>query len=418
MNSINNRIQDLLPRPKIDPFRTHHHPYYILTFGYKQESAGFRVLYYLCHILNECGYEAYVVDEKPVNGLRTPILTYEIYRRHKAEGRHSIAVYNEAIQGNPLNGDIVVRWIMNKKGYADDKMINYSLDDLMYYWSGFYAKNEEDVIFLNLPVIDRNIFNMDGVNYESRSGFCYYAHKYLNYKNGQAQLPEAITKNGTSLCQDIKRTHAEIADVLRHSKALYCYESSAIVVEAELCGCPAIIVKTDYLDGFNVNQLGFSLPLVTEDEIDFDYIPNHNDEYNAWYNANENKSWKTVGTFITQTQNAAQKYKPIQGKENPFIDFCQKNNDALYIYGTGDVSWNCYRLMSIWKISIKGFVISDNYAQTDTYKKTHFGLPVFCLSEMEVQNNSCALILAMIASNQNEVIKTLNKRGFENYIVY
>lgn len=416
MNEMDKWIQELLPRPKIDTFGIHHHPYYIFTFSFRQESAGFRVLYYLCHVLNECGYEAYVLDEKPVSGLRTPILTYEIIRRHKEEERHPIAVYNEAIVGNPLCGDIVVRWIMNKRGDAYDKEIGFSHDDLIYYWAAFYAKSKENITLLNLPTVDRSIFNTDGVNDEERSGFCYYAHKYLKFRNGQAQLPREMTINGTSLCQDIKRTPIEIAEILKHSKVLYCYEPSAIIIEAALCGCLTVIVKTDYLNGFNMKEIT-DITQIAEDCIDYNFIPSADIILSTSVDM-EKAMWESVGLFISQTQNAAQDYKPVQSEENSFTSFCKKHNDNLYVYGTGDVSWNCHLLMNLWNLHIKGFIVSDNYTKSDTPKKTHFGLPVFSLSEIEDQKDACGLILAMIVPNQNEVIKMLDRCGFKNYMRY
>ena len=272
MAELDKWIQDLLPRPGIDVFRMHHHPYYIFTYGFIQESAGRRSSYYLCHILNECGYEAYVDDERKINNLRTPALTKEIILRHKEEKRRPIAVYPEAIYGNPLDGDIVVRWIMNRVASAYDSF-RPSHNDLVYYWSKFYSKSDKNIRLLEIPLIDRSIFNTDGAIDESRTGFCYYAHKYFMH-NEKARLPEYMVNNGISLCQDIKRTHNEIAEILKRSKVLYCYEESSITAEAALCGCPTVYIKTDYYDVFDSEVMIIdNVTFFPEDKIDYSFIP-------------------------------------------------------------------------------------------------------------------------------------------------
>ena len=172
---------------------TLHHPYYIFTQEYAQTSAGDRAMYYLCHLLNERGYEAYVIADEPVPGMDTPILTYEIRQKHKAENRHTIAVYNEMVRGNPLEGDIVVRWIMNKRVVVDGEKLVFPPDDLHFYWSNVFSE-KDDCDELRFSPVNNGIFNNSDVADEQREGFCYYAHKYFQHNDGNVSLPKKITE--------------------------------------------------------------------------------------------------------------------------------------------------------------------------------------------------------------------------------
>lgn len=419
MFSTNSKIQSILPHPNVDIFRSPHHPYYIFSLEYMQESAGLRAYYNLCHILNELGYEAYVVLEQSNSGLRTPVLTNEIRKNHLKNGRHPIAVYGETTQGNPLEGAVVVRWILNNIGHIGAN-VTFSKDDLLFYWSLVYSNGEKAVRQLSFPLIDRQIFNKGNVADEERTGFCYYAHKFFLFdkNNATRQISEKIKANGISLCQDIKRTHIEIADILRHSKVLYCYEPSVITGEAGLCGCPSIIVKTEYLDQFDMDNRGFKRPIIPENEIDFSYIPTDNEDWIDYYNNREFEQWETIRDFIKITQDAADNCKnALKNATDDLIDFCNKHK-TLYIYGAGRVARHCCSLMKILNIAVKGIVVSDDQVGRDSTPKNLCELPVFCLSDIKAKKEHCGLVLAMLIKNENEVIKTLNLCGFKHYTRY
>ena len=129
---------DTLPRHDIDYFKSTHRPYYIATGEFIQQSNGFRVPFYLCHILNELGYEAYVTAKKQAPNLRTPLLTPAVSKKHKEDGREVIAVYTEAMWGNILSGDVVVRWILNRIGKSFDE--EEFPDDMFFFWDKRYSK--------------------------------------------------------------------------------------------------------------------------------------------------------------------------------------------------------------------------------------------------------------------------------------
>ncbi len=231
------------PGHKLSLFRATRSPYYIYSADYRHTSAGIRCLHYLCHALNELGMEAYLVNAKVVSGyLRTPRLTQEIVSNHYQTGRLPIALYPEVISGSPLATPVTARWLLNRPGHLGGDT-TFPKDDLIYYYNIWCLPEGMQGSALNIPSVDTRIFNnLDNPDDGKRHGGCFYAHKYLAF--GGKVRPEHASQ--TSLCQDIPRPPEEIASILRGAEALYCYEPSAIITEALACGCPVLLVATDY----------------------------------------------------------------------------------------------------------------------------------------------------------------------------
>lgn len=220
------------------------HPYYIFAPDYRQNSAGIRCLHYLCHTLNESGYEAYIASTNVTNPyLRTPLLTGDIREKHLRTGRIPIAVYPEVVSGNPFQSPIVARWLLNRPGLLGGES-QYAPDDLLFCHDSWVLPEGMKAHLLRIPSVDLRIFNnVDNEYDQKRSGFCYYANKYLV---AGGKIDPLLVQDGISLGQDIVRTPAEIADILRRSEVLYCYEQTALIEEAIACGCPVIIKTSDY----------------------------------------------------------------------------------------------------------------------------------------------------------------------------
>jgi len=222
-------------------------PYYIYTQGFEftDRSAGIRALHYLCHALNELGAEAYLIGStKESDFLRTPLLRKSDVMRHQKSKKIPIVVYPEVVRGNPLNMPNIVRWLLNKPGALGGDEV-FSDSELLFAYTKDYIPTGSSIPLLTVPSVNGVVFNnYDNSNDSNRNGYCFYAHKYL--LSGGKLTKHA--KGATSLCQDVDLSPSEIAAVLRRSVALYCYEPSAIVREALLCGCPVIIVPSSFLD--------------------------------------------------------------------------------------------------------------------------------------------------------------------------
>lgn len=290
-------------------------PYYIYAPDFRQNSAGIRALHYLCHALNEMGHEAYVFPATVTNPyLRTPPLTAETLKHHFLTGRIPITVYPEVASGNPLAMPIVARWLLNQPGHLGGDA-SFPPDELLYHYdpwviagTGLYASQ------LKVPIIDIRIFNNDNNPYDDhREGACYYAHKFIATGG---TVSEEIRNNAISLGQDIPRTPEEIASILRRSEVLYCYEQTALMAEALLCGCPVLIVPSDYWtatcspDGF----LPLGAGLASEPNI-LERLKSEVKGARAQQDEFHCHCWSFVENFATTSQEATQRFR--QGSDEP-----------------------------------------------------------------------------------------------------
>ncbi len=228
------------------------HPYYILTPPYTRFSAGVKALHLLCHSLNRKGEHAYLAIPNVnkykalVNlDLFTPILTVNHIKHHFSKGLTPITIYPEITIGNPLNAPFVIRYVLNFPGllggdrrYADDEfIIAYSkilCDAVPNCRNILYIPTSDPIIFSPFPKIER-------------SGTCFYAGKYKGF--GDVKLLD-ITKNSVEITKDksTSQTQEQIAELFRRSELFYCYENSALITEATLCGCPAVLLQNKYFD--------------------------------------------------------------------------------------------------------------------------------------------------------------------------
>ena len=236
------------------------HPYYVYAPPYVQFSAGIRALHLLCHWLNRLGYMAFFVpmsyDNNLVNyNLLTPILTPELARRHRDEGRNPIAIYPEIVSGNPLGMDCIARYVLNVPGLLGGDT-DFSENEIVWAYSSHLASlcNRFDGV-LHMPVIDESLFYHD--HSRPRSGAVFYASKFQS-KHGQKVfgLPDGAIEITRGLPGS--QTSAEVAALLQGAEVFYCFENTALATEAVLCGCPAVFMPNDYLEKpIAVNELGW-----------------------------------------------------------------------------------------------------------------------------------------------------------------
>ena len=218
-------------------------PIYVCAPDYRQSSGGIRVMHYFCHILNELGEEAYLINARTVSPrLRTPQLTFERMREHFLSGRNPVTVYPEVVHNNPFNTPLIARWLLNVPGHLG-KPVDFETKDIIFYYEPWCLPPHLNGHFLHIDPLDHSIFNNEDNPHDSqRTLECFYANKYFLQK-------QAIFKehhNLTSLGQEIRRSPQEIASILRQAKVLYCYEPSGIINEAQACGCPVLLVRSNY----------------------------------------------------------------------------------------------------------------------------------------------------------------------------
>lgn len=292
---------DTMPSKPKSFFERTSHPYYIASPAFRQSSGGVRALHYFCHALNESGHEAYIATEPGGTSphLRTPELTQEVIKQHKAVGCVPIGVYPEVAHGNMLNLAVVARWILNKPGHLGGET-SYGKEEILFYWDEWMIDSRIVADKLNIPIIDRRIFNAQGAPSE-RKGFCYYANKYFRFGG---EISRILIQDGTSLCLNIPRSPQEIAGILRGSEAFYCYEPSSLVLEALACGCPVALIDTPYLNDFKWDKN----PIFRIKESEIGKIkPPEVDSHRAaeYFQRVDTQAWLQIENFIEKTQTAA-----------------------------------------------------------------------------------------------------------------
>ncbi|MBV9955967.1 MAG: hypothetical protein JOZ70_12045 [Pseudolabrys sp.] len=232
--------------------KTRGHPYYIVAPNYLRTSAGIRALHLLCHALNCLGEDAYVLISPMVWGraltdpsLDTPVADGRLFAKHRRQGRTPITIYPETIRGNPLQAPLVVRYVCNYPGLlGGDK--TYPASEIVFGYSRRLAEaagHRDNVLFL--PASDPTIFHPAPPG-APRSGTCFYGAKYSVHHGGKF-FP--VTRDSIEITRDLpdSQTPSEIADLFRRSELFYCYENTALAIEAAMCGCPAVFLPNEHL---------------------------------------------------------------------------------------------------------------------------------------------------------------------------
>lgn len=226
-------------------------PYYIVAANYVRTSAGIKSLHMLCHALNRRGERAYMIlhPHYPAShGFHTdwltPVLTSRVIQSDFERGLTPITIYPETIPGNLFNAPLVVRYVMNYPGLLGGD-IKYDPNEILL----AYSKNLADSVgcgdsVLFIPASDTNIFTPEPR--QKRSGTCFSAVKYKYYHGGEL-FPE--TRDSVEITRDLPDSpvSVEIADIFRRSELFYCYENSALIIEALLCECPVVMLPNPYL---------------------------------------------------------------------------------------------------------------------------------------------------------------------------
>ena len=241
-------------RPQL--YGARRHPYYLVSPGYDRLSSGIRVMHQLCHSLNRLGEEAYIETSAVSARLNTPRLTDEIRAQHRQAGLNPIAIYPEIVGSNPLDCDVVVRYILNKPGLFGETP-NYQKSDLFWLHNGEMVDLVDHVQgILHMPACDTSIFNnRDNPDDECRQGACIYFGRYEEGREKHADLAASCTE----ITKSFPATHEDLAALLRRSTHIYCFENTSISMEARLCGCPVVQLPSPYVDLDNL--FGASLDL-------------------------------------------------------------------------------------------------------------------------------------------------------------
>jgi hypothetical protein len=205
--------------------------------SYNDKSGGAWVLHFLCDQLNKIGHESkifiYEASQIVNPQFDTPIGYLE----------ESVVVYPEIIVNNPLNAKNVVRYLLNKEGALQKRMISWGKTDYPLSYSRAFRDDCESLFY---PICDLSMFYDNGTERTQNS---FYIGK--GYLTGDCPKLDCF-----EITRTFPSTKQELADVLRRSKILFSYDAfSATNIDAALCGClPYLLQKP--MTGIENAELG------------------------------------------------------------------------------------------------------------------------------------------------------------------
>jgi hypothetical protein len=244
--------------------------YIIYAPPYDENGGGCIALHRLCHLINECGGEAYLHPFMPSYELhhynaaeigvyakaiyaagnlanyrinetfRTPVLTPQ---DSSTPGNDCIVIYPEITFGNPLRARNVVRWLLHNPGHHTGK-IYYGSGEIYYKYADFcigdfkYPGSEVADMILRVQYIPLELYREHSDDRRrERAGTAYCLRK------GKGRAP--IHDIAGSVLIDGK-SHAEVAAIFKSVKQFVSYDPyTHYSYFAAIAGCESIVAPQD-----------------------------------------------------------------------------------------------------------------------------------------------------------------------------
>jgi hypothetical protein len=186
-----------------------------------------------------------------------PFLYRRIVDYHYSVGLCPIVIYPEVMSLGRLNSPFRVKYLLNYSGLlaGDDDQGD---DDFIIYYSEKIAESassNKPSSILFIPVSDP-VFYRPLANSRRRDGGVVYAGKF-KYRFGGKTFP--LTDGMPEITRDRpdSQTPEQIRDLFQRAEFFYCYEDSALAIEAILCGCPTVFLPNDHFPGpLGAKELG------------------------------------------------------------------------------------------------------------------------------------------------------------------
>lgn len=160
------------------------------------------------------------------------------------------AIYPEITHGNPLNGQKVVRYILNKVGFMASYGVtgptSFDPSDEIYVFSRIYdtfGVDDEHILFL--PILNTHIFK----DYKKkRPNTCYFVGKGRDV----GLHPQTAIKLDRAIASD----QGGLAEFLNTCSVMYTYENPTAMIEiARLCGCRVVFFPQGSSTNYTREQL-------------------------------------------------------------------------------------------------------------------------------------------------------------------
>ncbi|WP_416412247.1 glycosyltransferase family 2 protein [Pantoea sp. App145] len=211
-------------------------PYFIIAPDYRESSAGIQVMHRLCHLLNESGRQAWMVNCAVNPAWNTPVVSGKELREHRLRGGLFTAIYPEVISGNPHQAAMVVRYMLNQEGVINGNALEAGADDLFFWYRPEFAGKHANPRMLNIECYDLDLFQNDQP--EKSCDILYLNRVPLSAVDFSA-LPPGIE----ILSMRNPLTLTELAAKLKTARTFYTFESSGTALLAILCGSPVVALR-------------------------------------------------------------------------------------------------------------------------------------------------------------------------------
>lgn len=281
-------------------------PYYVVAPDYRHNSAGIRVMHMLCDALIRSGYEAYISASVVSSNLMTPRLTAEIMGLHRAQGMEPVAVYPEVTNGNPLDANVVARYLLNTPGFIGGDGVFDATDMIFGYTQSLLLPgvDPENVMFLN-PV-DLSLFRAPSDPVTRVAGrVCYYQGR-----QGTGIDKSILPDNAVEITGTFPPTRDALAEIFQSCEFFYSSATSALSAEAAACGCIGVVIPGESA------PLNFSLEESGNYGVAWGLAPEEIQRaretlplLRANLEQHEVDYWQALDHFIDVTQRAAQTFK-------------------------------------------------------------------------------------------------------------
>ena len=230
----------------------------ISTHGFDMGIGGLKVLHRLCHLLNENGYDAYLIPQNfnyefaIYEGYNTKMVTQEIMDNLD----DVIVVYPESWYGNYLNAPNVVRWIL---GPPSKPHIETWSDEDLWFWfiPGYITKeyNKHSKNMLSITEQHRDVFYNRNLE---RSGSCWTLRKAQDIiKPNEYIHPH----NSTFIPYHAAANLGALSDLFNEKDIFYCYDYyTYISIQSLMCGIKTIVVpnkdktKEEFFSAYSLNK--------------------------------------------------------------------------------------------------------------------------------------------------------------------
>ena len=249
----------------------------VLARPYNPKSQGCVLLHKLAHTLNKLGHEAALLFFNGYGNQTEAYFTTDrnfycsdfIYKNiqdlnaWKKFKEKAIIVYPEIISGNPLNGDYVVRYLLNREGFIKKGvMINPSISDFILTHSYHYHQSP-----------DFHLFNYQGNQLFNTMGTKnFYERKIdLTYIGKGSKYTKCFKVNDTiEVTREWPTNKLELANLFKNSRFIYTWDCiTATVMDAILCGAFPIFMTYAPLtknEVYNPIDFGLSIPEISYEE--------------------------------------------------------------------------------------------------------------------------------------------------------